>query len=154
MLRDIAKKDQMWDGPLGVEAGVFNEIRRLSNVIVPDGGPAALDEKDNVQAPDVWRAPGWKTITLHEALSRKLIDDEDREVVENAGPIHRCPARGAGSILQTPLRLSDKRLLPSVVATVSAPRADSQDPQRSVATPRGLGTHLGTARRMYDKYIA
>ena len=84
MLRDIAKKDQIWDGPLGVEAGVIKEIQRLSNVIIPDGGPAALDAKATQGEPDVWRAPGWKTITLHEALARNMIDDDDKEVVENA----------------------------------------------------------------------
>jgi hypothetical protein len=81
ILRDIAKKDGAWDGPLGVEAGVVKEIQRLSNVVIPDGGPAALDKKES---PDVWRAPAWKTVTLHEALARDLIEEDDREVVENA----------------------------------------------------------------------
>jgi hypothetical protein len=84
MLRDIAKRDGTWDGPLGVEAGVIKEIHRLSNVIVPDGGDASLDKKNRPSDPDVWRAPGWKAITLHEALQRDLIAAEDREVVENA----------------------------------------------------------------------
>ena len=87
LLRDIAKREGVWSGPNGVEIGLIQEIQRLSNVIVPSGGPAVLDEKPKdapLNAPDVWRAPGWRTITLHEALQKQMIDDEDREVVENA----------------------------------------------------------------------
>ena len=84
LLRDIAKAEKVWDGPYGVETGVIEEIRRLSSVVVPTGTRAVLDEKNDTSEPDVWRAPGWKTITLHEALQQQLIDEDDREEVENA----------------------------------------------------------------------
>jgi hypothetical protein len=84
MLEEIAKKDRVWDGPLGVEAGVVKEIQRLTNVIVPDGGSATLDKKNDRKDPDVWRAPGWRTITLHEAIQREMLDEDDQEVVTNA----------------------------------------------------------------------
>jgi hypothetical protein len=88
VLRDIAKREGVWDGPTGVEAGIIKEITRLSNVVIPEGGLATLDKKDPDkplrEQPDVWRAPGWSTITLHEAIQRGLMDEEDRDVVENA----------------------------------------------------------------------
>jgi hypothetical protein len=84
VLRDIAKEMGVWEGPLGVEQGLMGEIRRLSNVIIPEGGDAKLDKKKKKNAPDVWRAPGWTTITMHEAIKRNLLDEEDADVVENA----------------------------------------------------------------------
>lgn len=84
MLEDIAKADGVWEGPLGVEKGLIQEIRRLSNVIVPTGGPARLDPKEGAANPDVWRAQGWDTIMLYDALQQKMIDEDDLEVVENA----------------------------------------------------------------------
>ena len=84
LLKNIAVRDETWEGPLGVEAGVMNEIRRLTNVVIPSGVAAVLDEKTSENDPDVWRAPAWSTITLHEALQKGMIDNADKEVVENA----------------------------------------------------------------------
>ena len=53
---------------LGLEAetqSLKNEMRRLSNVIVPTNA-------------------GWETIPLQDALDKKLINDEDASEVENA----------------------------------------------------------------------
>lgn len=61
ILKDFAKRAGIWEGDLGVEIGFFNEMKRLTNVIV-----------------------GGETIMLEEAVKRGLIDDEDRSEVENA----------------------------------------------------------------------
>ncbi len=65
IMKDAAKELGMWDGPEGAEHGLVNEIRRLTYVV-------ALTEK------------GWEPIPWHEAITRKLIDDEDVSEVENA----------------------------------------------------------------------
>lgn len=64
MLRRIAEEDGVWEGSEGVEMGLVNEIRRLSNVIMPseDGS--------------------WGTIPLQDALNRGLLSDEDISEVE------------------------------------------------------------------------
>ncbi len=63
-LEKIAKDEGMWEGATGVEAGLFNEIRRLANVIRPGD-------------------KGWTTIPFQEAVDTKAINDDDRSEVEN-----------------------------------------------------------------------
>lgn len=65
ILKDVAEKDGVWEGEGGVEQGLMNEIRRLSNVITPT--PA-----------------GWGSIPLSVAVERELIDDDEVSEVENA----------------------------------------------------------------------
>lgn len=65
LLKDTATNLGVWDGEAGVERGLMNEVRRLSNVIML--GPA-----------------GWTTIPFQEAVDKKMIDDTDRSEVENA----------------------------------------------------------------------
>jgi len=64
-LRDAAKQMGIWDGPTGVEAGLVNEIRRLTMVVVP--GPN-----------------GWQTIPYDDMIRGKKIDDDDAREVNNA----------------------------------------------------------------------
>lgn len=65
LLRDQATKAGVWDGEAGVERGLMNEIRRLSNVVVPS-------------------ARGWTTIPFQDAVDGGSINDDDRSEVENA----------------------------------------------------------------------
>lgn len=65
IMRDAAKELGVWDGPEGAEHGLVNEIRRLTYVI-------ALTER------------GWEPVPWHEAITRKLIDDDEISEVENA----------------------------------------------------------------------
>lgn len=62
ILKKIAISRGAWEGPLGVDAGIMNEIRRLSSVVLPNH----------------------ETLTLHDAVARKLIEPEDIDILENA----------------------------------------------------------------------
>jgi hypothetical protein len=89
MLRDVAQNTlrpdgsaDWWSGKDGVENGLMNEVRRLTNVVVNDGS-------------------GWVPMPYMDALSRKLIDDEDVSEIEGAlvffmvnFAMHRRQARG------------------------------------------------------------
>ena len=65
MLRDVAAEAGTLDGPTGVENGLFNEIKRTTTVIAPG-------------------ANGWETLPYADAVSRKLLDEDDAAEVENA----------------------------------------------------------------------
>ena len=65
ILKDTAKALGVWDGAEGVERGLMQEIRRLTNVIV-------LTDR------------GWGPIPLHEAIANGSIDERDSSEVENA----------------------------------------------------------------------
>jgi hypothetical protein len=71
-----------WEGPDGVENGLINEIRRLTNVVMPT--------KDG----------GWTTMPFHEAA--KTIDDEDVADVESLLAFFTClsatPMRHQGRV--------------------------------------------------------
>lgn len=64
MIEDMAKDNfrsasaNWWDGSDGIQNGLMNEIKRLTNVVVQDGGQ-------------------WKTFPIHIAIAQKLIDEED-----------------------------------------------------------------------------
>lgn len=64
MLIDAAKDCDQWDGPDGVENGLFNEIRRLTNVIVPSEN-------------------GWATVPFDQAIKREMIEEESIAEIEN-----------------------------------------------------------------------
>jgi len=65
ILKNIAMASNAWDGDDGVDKGLVEEIRRLTNVIVPT-------EK------------GWHAIPLEVAVAQKKLDSEDKAEVENA----------------------------------------------------------------------
>lgn len=65
MLRKVATDAGVWSGENGVELGLMNEIRRLSNVIV-------LTEN------------GWKPMPLDSALARETLTDEEVSEAEGA----------------------------------------------------------------------
>ena len=62
----VAAMLNMWDGTDGVQNGLLNEIRRLTNVVLPDQGGA------------------WTVLPMEEVVRRKLISDEDLSEVDNA----------------------------------------------------------------------
>lgn len=64
-LRKVAIEMGQWEGAEGVENGLLNEIRRLSNAIIP--GPN-----------------GWQTIPYYEVIQKKLFTDEEIAEVEGA----------------------------------------------------------------------
>jgi len=92
LLRDAAKDVGIWEGPEGVENGLFNEIRRLTNVLVPISGK------------------GWETMVLDQAIKNGLIDEDQLSEIENsvtffivASAMHMAKEReailtGAGNI--------------------------------------------------------
>ena len=65
LLRRIAESDGNWDGPEGVERGLVNEMRRLTNVVV------STDR-------------GWQTMPLEAALQEGIVDRDDAAEVDNA----------------------------------------------------------------------
>ena len=77
LLRDIARttlrlgarspSENYWDGPLGVEQGLLNEIRRLTTVVLPNGA-------------------GWETVPLANAR----LDPDDLETVESILVFFTC----------------------------------------------------------------
>lgn len=65
MLKKVAQMDGSWEGPEGVEQGLMNEIRRLSNVLALVDG-------------------AWTMIPLQEAVTKKMFSPSDAREVENA----------------------------------------------------------------------
>ena len=64
MVRDVAKERNVWDGPEGVQNGLMNEVRRLSNAFVPG-------------------ATGWVTLPQQEAVSNGTLTAEESREAEN-----------------------------------------------------------------------
>lgn len=65
MLKKVATDMGIWGGQAGVENGLMNEIRRLSNVI-------AIGDR------------GWETMPLDDAIARDVLGEDDLSEVENA----------------------------------------------------------------------
>ena len=65
LLRDRAVATGRWAGANGVESGLFGEIRRLTNVVIPDA------------------KGGWTTMGFEDAMNGDLMDKDDIEEVEN-----------------------------------------------------------------------
>jgi len=65
ILKKIAMDTGMWEGEMGVQRGLINEIHRQTNVLV-------LGDK------------GWQTVPYDEAISKQLISADDAVEVENA----------------------------------------------------------------------
>jgi hypothetical protein len=66
LLKKIAEVDKSWDGPEGVQAGLVEEMRRLTSVVAPGEDGA------------------WRPIPLNIAVDRKLLTPDDQAEVENA----------------------------------------------------------------------
>ena len=66
VLKKVSTDMGTWDGPTGVESGLLAEIRRLANAIVPIA------------------AGGWEVVSLHEAISKGVINPDDAAEVDNA----------------------------------------------------------------------
>jgi len=66
LLKEAAVDMGVWDNEGGVERGLMAEIRRMTFIIMPKTGG------------------GWDTITLDEAKTRNVIDEDEISEVENA----------------------------------------------------------------------
>ncbi len=64
-IRKTAEVMKMWDGPLGVKAGLFDEIYRLTNVVYPTD-------------------KGWQLRPFEDAIRDGMINEQDQDEVENA----------------------------------------------------------------------
>ena len=65
LLKKVAEGLGVWEGSSGVQRGLVEEIRRLSNVIVPG------------------ERGGWDTVPLYDAIKLGQINDDDASEVEN-----------------------------------------------------------------------
>ena len=63
MLKKIAVDSGSWDGSDGVDNGLMNEIRRLTNVVMPGNN-------------------GWVTMQYQDAIECKLISQDDIDEIE------------------------------------------------------------------------
>lgn len=63
LLKELAIKDGSWEGPEGVEAGLIQEIRRLSNAIIKTDA-------------------GWKPVPIGDALKRGALSPEEAAEVD------------------------------------------------------------------------
>lgn len=70
-LRNIAIERGIWDGPQGVENGLMNEIRRLTNVVVPG-------------------ERGWTTIPFYDAMNSGTLDDTTVAEIEGQLVFFTC----------------------------------------------------------------
>jgi len=64
-LKKIAKSEGSWEGLNGVEFGLINELKRLTNIVCPS-------EK------------GWESIPFDVALQRNILDEEDESEIISA----------------------------------------------------------------------
>lgn len=64
IIKDIAEKSKRWDGPLGVEHGLFPEVRRLTNVVLPS-------------------KTGWGTKPFEDAINEGMFNEDDLNEIEN-----------------------------------------------------------------------
>jgi hypothetical protein len=71
MLKQTATEMGIWSGESGVQAGLINEIIRLSNVLVPE-------------------KQGWKQYPLHTAIAKGILSDETKSEVENELVFFTC----------------------------------------------------------------
>lgn len=79
MLKKIAVDAGEWDGPQGVNNGLMNEIRRLTNVVMAS---------DN----------GWQTMQYQDAVNKQMIGQDDIDEIEGniifficASAVHKRP---------------------------------------------------------------
>ena len=75
LLKSTAMDLGVWDGPTGVERGLMDEIRRLTNVVLP--------------APQ----GGWVTMPFVEAIKAGQINEDDVAEVDNALAFLLWPVR-------------------------------------------------------------
>jgi hypothetical protein len=100
VLRDVAKAQGVWEGPAGVETGLMNEIRRLTNIITP--------------TPD----RGWVTVPFQEAIDKKILTPRDVADLEGAIAFFictsaMCPRKELASVLGMMQKLWNVQLVSS-----------------------------------------
>lgn len=73
-MKNIAIQRNIWDGPDGVENGLMNEIRRLTNVVMPGEN-------------------GWESIPYHDAIKSGVIDAQAASEIEGQLVFFTCVSR-------------------------------------------------------------
>lgn len=64
MLRKVSEERKIWDGPEGVQAGLVEEMKRLTNVVV--------------------RTPtGWNAVPMYNAVQQDLLTEDEVDHAEN-----------------------------------------------------------------------
>jgi len=106
-----------WDGSDGVENGLMNEIRRLTNVVMPVGSSSVVLESD----PPVMAPGGWETIPFYDVINRNLLSRQDIAEVEGVVCFFivssACHQRKIlPSFLDAMASLLDARIVPSSVS--------------------------------------
>lgn len=71
LLKDVAVKFDAWEGDEGVERGLMNEIRRLSNVAIVGN-------------------EGWQTFTYYDACKQSLLDEDQVAEIESLLVFFMC----------------------------------------------------------------
>ena len=74
MLKRVATDLGIWEGDEGVELGLVAEMRRLTNVLIPNA------EKKG----------GWDLMGLQDAIDRDILDDDEVSEVEGAVTFFMC----------------------------------------------------------------
>lgn len=74
MLKQTSTDLGIWDGETGVFNGLVKEIVRLSNVVIPDKN-------------------GWKTIPLHTAITKNMLDEETIAEIEGELVFFTCVSK-------------------------------------------------------------
>jgi hypothetical protein len=64
LMRKLAVAAGVWDGPMGIDAQVMNEVRRLTSVIMPRGSETPM-------------------LLLPDAVKKGVLSKEDQDVLEN-----------------------------------------------------------------------
>ena len=72
VLKKLAVDSGTWDGVAGVRNTLYNEIHRLTNVVLPIS------------------TGGWSTVPLYDAIRQELLDADDVSEVENALAFFTC----------------------------------------------------------------
>lgn len=123
LIRRIAERTETLDGPDGVEAGFFGNIRRLSSYVAPRGDGS------------------WEPIPLDEALAKGLLSAEDASEVENAlafFTVASCMHRRSElpTILEVVSRIWDAQTSSSNSTEFSASLRTSTAPENTGAKPK------------------
>lgn len=122
VLRTVAEERGVWDGPAGVQNTLLAEIRRLSNVVMPN--------------PD---SGGWMTLPLDVAVTRELLDAEELAEVENRLAFFTVASRMSDRRDRTTVMEGLGRLWGTQVSLL-----DSTEFARSLPTSSATGSSGGT----------
>lgn len=127
LLKKIAVDSGEWDGPDGVQNGLVEEIKRLTNVVVSVGDWG--ENKDGQPAPK-----GWQTMPYVAAVQRALLDEDDIAEVENALCFFTCASH-----------LNTRMQLPIILGLIASLWGALNTPLNSTEYSNSLPTLIETA---------